>query len=75
MAMGGFLLTIPPLIWMYYRHNALRIPGGSSSYDSGYCSLPAYTHYAFFEWSLVIWDIAFDSFAVLDMQHLQVGSA
>ena len=26
--LGGFLMTIPPLIWMYYRHSGLRIPGG-----------------------------------------------
>jgi hypothetical protein len=33
----------------------------------------AYTYYAFFEWSLVVWDITFDSFAILDFQHLQVS--
>jgi hypothetical protein len=33
----------------------------------------AYTHYAFFEWSLVIWDIAFDSLAVSDIEGIKVG--
>ena len=60
MAFGGFLLSIPPLIWLYYRHSVLRIPG-------------AYTHYAFLEWSLVFWDVAFDSVAMSELKHLRVG--
>jgi hypothetical protein len=55
----GFLTTIPPLAYMFYRHAALRIPG-------------AYTHYAFFEWSLVVWDIAFDACAYKDLEHVKV---
>lgn len=34
----------------------------------------AYTHYAFFEWSLVLWDIAFDAFAVSDLAGIKVCS-
>lgn len=55
----GFLATIPPLVWQYYRHSVLRIAG-------------AYTVYAFFEWSLVIWDIGFDALAAGDVRHLQL---
>lgn len=57
--MSGFLLTIPPLIWTYYRHSVQRIPG-------------AYTHYAFFEWSLVFWDVSFDYLSVTELGHLRV---
>jgi hypothetical protein len=35
--------------------------------------MSAYTTYAFFEWSLVIWDIAFDSLAVDDLSNLKVS--
>jgi hypothetical protein len=31
MAFAGFLLMIPPLIWLFYRHSVQRIPGGESS--------------------------------------------
>ena len=27
-AFGGFLVTIPPLLWLYHQHSVLRIPGG-----------------------------------------------
>ncbi|WWC91829.1 uncharacterized protein L201_006776 [Kwoniella dendrophila CBS 6074] len=56
----GFLATIPPLIWLFYKHSVLRVPG-------------AYTYYAMFEWSLVIWDVAFDFMAVYEITHLQIA--
>jgi cytochrome b561 len=28
LALYSFLLTIPPLVWQYYRHSVMRIPGG-----------------------------------------------
>ena len=61
LAFAGFLLTIPPLIWLYYRHAVQRIPG-------------AYTYYAFFEWSLVFWDLSFDAVSAVELSHLQVRS-
>lgn len=30
----GFLATIPPMMWFYYRHSVLRIPGGMSVFPS-----------------------------------------
>lgn len=33
---------------------------------------PAYTYYAFFEWSLVVWDVAFDAACLFELDHLQV---
>lgn len=74
----GFLATIPPLMWFYYRHSALRIPGGTSALLS-YLETKltrgelAYTYYSMFEWSLVFWDLAFDALSVLELNHLQVG--
>ncbi|KAL7421582.1 Protein cwh43 [Cryptotrichosporon argae] len=59
LAAAGFGVSIPPLIWSFYRHSVARIPG-------------AYTTYAFVEWSLVGWDIAFDAAAVLELGHLQI---
>ncbi|WWD03771.1 hypothetical protein V865_001827 [Kwoniella europaea PYCC6329] len=56
----GFLAMIPPLIWFYYKHSIMRIPG-------------AYTYYSMFEWSLVLWDVAFDALAVLELGHLKIA--
>ncbi|WVR00084.1 hypothetical protein IAU59_007226 [Kwoniella sp. CBS 9459] len=56
----GFLAMIPPLIWLFYRHSVARIPG-------------AYTYYSMFEWSLVIWDVAFDAVAASELGHLQIS--
>lgn len=33
---------------------------------------PAYTIYAFFEWSLVILDVAFDTVAILDFKSFEI---
>ncbi|WVF72912.1 hypothetical protein IAT40_007730 [Kwoniella sp. CBS 6097] len=56
----GFLSMVPPLIWLFYRHSVARTPG-------------AYTYYSMFEWSLVIWDVAFDAVAVQELGHLQIS--
>ncbi|RXK35959.1 hypothetical protein M231_06782 [Tremella mesenterica] len=57
--MIAFISMVPFLMWHYYRHSVLRIPG-------------AYTVYAFFEWSLVVWDIAFDAVSISELGHLRV---
>ncbi|WVO15056.1 hypothetical protein L204_102700 [Cryptococcus depauperatus] len=59
LALCGFITTMLPLIWFYYRHSVLRIPG-------------AYTYYALFEWSLVFWDLAYDALSMLEIGHLQI---
>lgn len=33
----------------------------------------AYTHYAFFEWSLVFWDVAFDAVTMAELKHIRVS--
>ncbi|OCF42243.1 calcofluor white hypersensitive protein [Kwoniella heveanensis CBS 569] len=56
----GFLAMVPPLIYLFYRHSVARVPG-------------AYTYYSMFEWSLVVWDVAFDAVAVSELGHLQIS--
>ncbi|BEJ12602.1 hypothetical protein CspHIS471_0210620 [Cutaneotrichosporon sp. HIS471] len=56
---AGFMLSIPPLIYFFIKHSVRRIPG-------------AYTQYAFFEWGLVFWDVAFDAGCLYELGHLQV---
>ncbi|KAJ7219905.1 Frag1/DRAM/Sfk1 family-domain-containing protein [Mycena pura] len=47
---SGFFLSLIPLIYYYIQHQVHRIPG-------------AYTRYSFFEWSLIVFDVLFDSIA------------
>ncbi|CAD6582430.1 MAG: hypothetical protein TREMPRED_003280, partial [Tremellales sp. Tagirdzhanova-0007] len=56
----GFLSTIPFVVWTYYRHSVMKIPG-------------AYTYYAFLEWSLIFWDVAFDAVAVFELQRIRAS--
>ncbi len=56
---AGFILSIPPLIYFFIKHSVRRVPG-------------AYTQYAFFEWGLVLWDVAFDAGCLFELGHLQV---
>ncbi|KAF9583840.1 hypothetical protein BGW38_008357 [Lunasporangiospora selenospora] len=48
-----FFGALFPMVYFFIQHNVHRIPG-------------AYTHYAFFEWSLIISDLAFDAVCMLD---------
>ncbi|WBW70579.1 glycosylceramide biosynthesis protein Cwh43 [Schizosaccharomyces osmophilus] len=59
---GSFLFvgTIFPLIYWYIQHKFKRIPG-------------AYTIYAFLEWSLIFWDVLFDSALYFDFQPLRLN--
>ncbi|KAI7890408.1 Frag1/DRAM/Sfk1 [Mucor mucedo] len=54
-----FFGTLPPMIYYFVQHKIHRIPG-------------AYTTYAFFEWSLIIYDIAFDAVTSLDFEKFDV---
>jgi hypothetical protein len=33
---------------------------------------PAYTRYAFFEWSLILFDVGFDAITVLDFEGFEI---
>lgn len=56
---GAFYGSIIPLIYFFIQHKVHRVPG-------------AYTTYAFFEWSLVLLDVAFDAVTALDFDSLEV---
>lgn len=49
-----FWLSLLPMIYFFVQHKVYRVPG-------------AYTRYAFFEWSLILFDILYDSVAIIDL--------
>lgn len=55
-----FFTTIVPLIYWFIQHKVHRKAG-------------AYTVYAFFEWSLVLFDVAFDAGTALDFGSLEIS--
>ncbi|KAG1725361.1 uncharacterized protein EDB91DRAFT_1239861 [Suillus paluster] len=52
---SAFFVSIIPMIYFFIQHKIHRIPG-------------AYTRYSFFEWSLILLDVLFDSIAELDFK-------
>ncbi|KAJ5103712.1 hypothetical protein N7532_004241 [Penicillium argentinense] len=54
-----FFGTLVPLIYYFIQHKVHKVPG-------------AYTRYAFFEWSLVLFDVGFDAITVLDFEGLEL---
>ncbi|TDL25465.1 hypothetical protein BD410DRAFT_836977 [Rickenella mellea] len=56
-----FFASIAPMGYFFVQHKVHKVPG-------------AYTHYAFFEWGLIIADILFDSVNVLEFSasNLQI---
>ncbi|KAI1325588.1 Frag1/DRAM/Sfk1 family protein [Xylariaceae sp. FL0255] len=54
-----FFATIIPMLYYYTQHKVHRVPG-------------AYTKYAFFEWSLILYDVAFDAVTVLDFDCFEL---
>ncbi|CAK7210103.1 Protein cwh43 [Sporothrix bragantina] len=56
---GAFFGTIIPLVYFFIQHKVHRVPG-------------AYTIYAFFEWSLVLFDVAFDAVTVFDFDTFEL---
>ncbi|KAJ1307349.1 hypothetical protein OPQ81_001454 [Rhizoctonia solani] len=62
-----FFGALPPMVYFFIRHKVQRIPG-------------AYTHYSFFEWWLIVADVAFDSlksteFSTVEISIRTVGSS
>ncbi|KAI1295223.1 hypothetical protein EDD11_007943 [Mortierella claussenii] len=53
-----FFGALIPMVYFFIQHNVHRIPG-------------AYTYYAFFEWSLIFSDLAFDAVNLIDFQTLE----
>ncbi|OCK84420.1 calcofluor white hypersensitive protein-like protein [Lepidopterella palustris CBS 459.81] len=56
---GSFFGTLVPLIYFFIQHKVHRVAG-------------AYTTYAFFEWTLVLLDVAFDAVTVFDFEGLEI---
>ncbi|KAF2400129.1 calcofluor white hypersensitive protein precursor [Trichodelitschia bisporula] len=56
---GAFFGTLIPLIYFFIQHKVHRVAG-------------AYTIYAFFEWSLVLLDVAFDACTVFDFESFEI---
>ncbi|KAG0203146.1 hypothetical protein BGX28_004494 [Mortierella sp. GBA30] len=53
-----FFGALIPMVHFFIQHNIHRIPG-------------AYTYYAFFEWSLIISDLAFDAVCMIDFETFE----
>ncbi|KAI5859843.1 Frag1/DRAM/Sfk1 family-domain-containing protein [Durotheca rogersii] len=56
---GAFFGAIPPMVYFYIQHKVHRVAG-------------AYTVYSFFEWSLVLFDVAFDAVTALDFEKFEI---
>ncbi|KAG0181862.1 hypothetical protein DFQ28_005065 [Apophysomyces sp. BC1034] len=56
--MIAFFGTLGPMIYYFLQHKVHRVPG-------------AYTTYAFFEWSLILYDVAFDAVSAIDFQNFE----
>ncbi|KAI2606778.1 Frag1/DRAM/Sfk1 family-domain-containing protein [Hypoxylon sp. NC1633] len=56
---AAFFSTIPFMMYFFVQHKIHRVAG-------------AYTTYAFFEWSLILFDVAFDAVTALDFESLEI---
>ncbi|KIW69733.1 hypothetical protein PV04_05592 [Phialophora macrospora] len=54
-----FFGTLVPLVYFFIQHKIHRVAG-------------AYTIYAFFEWSLILFDVAFDAVTALDFETFEL---
>ncbi|PGG96308.1 hypothetical protein AJ79_09642 [Helicocarpus griseus UAMH5409] len=54
-----FFGTLVPLIYYFIQHKVHKVPG-------------AYTKYAFFEWSLILFDVGFDAVTALDFGAFEI---
>jgi hypothetical protein len=72
---GSFFGTLVPLVYFFIQHKVNKIPGGMFTpiFQLTPTNSPqAYTIYAFFEWSLVLLDVAFDAVTVYDFDTFEV---
>ncbi|KAK8100997.1 calcofluor white hypersensitive protein [Apiospora kogelbergensis] len=56
---AAFFGTLIPLVYFFIQHKVHRVAG-------------AYTTYAFLEWSLILYDVAFDTVTVLDFSTFEI---
>lgn len=57
--MAAFFGCIVPMVPLYIQHKVYRVPG-------------AYSRYAYFEWGLIVLDIAFDALAAGQLKALDI---
>ncbi|RWA08210.1 hypothetical protein EKO27_g6884 [Xylaria grammica] len=55
----AFFTTIIPMVYFFIQHKVHRVAG-------------AYTTYSFFEWSLILYDVAFDAVTALDFDTFEI---
>lgn len=56
---GAFFATLVPLIYFFIQHKVHHVAG-------------AYTTYSFFEWSLVLLDVAFDAVTLVEFENFEI---
>ncbi|KAI9250628.1 Frag1/DRAM/Sfk1 family-domain-containing protein [Sporodiniella umbellata] len=59
---SAFFITLPPMVYFFIQHKVHKIPG-------------AYTTYAFFEWSLILYDVAYDAVTAIEFQNFELTIA
>lgn len=71
---GMFFGTLVPLVYFFIQHKVHKIAGGEQVVKRKGLALTvtAYTIYAFFEWALVLLDVAFDSVTVYDFASFEI---
>ncbi|CAG8760904.1 11934_t:CDS:2, partial [Dentiscutata erythropus] len=56
----AFFSTLVPMIYFFIQHKVQKVK-------------TAYTYYAFFEWSLILYDVAFDAITSFDFKNFQLA--
>ncbi|KAI8819697.1 putative integral plasma membrane protein [Fimicolochytrium jonesii] len=56
---AGFLAMVPGLVYFFIRHKLDKIPG-------------AYSYYALFEWSVILFDVGFDHATSIDVNDMSI---
>lgn len=72
---GCFFGSLVPLIYFFIQHKVHKVPGGKRSWSQKNPRLTffiAYTRYAFFEWSLILFDVGFDAVTALDFEAFEI---
>jgi hypothetical protein len=73
---GAFFGTLVPLIYFFIQHKVHKVAGGKALFRSifgvGLIHVSAYTIYAFFEWALILFDVAFDAVTALDFETFEL---
>lgn len=72
-----FFGCIPPLIYLYIQHKVHRVAGAYTRvrlvwHVFALLSTELLWQYAFFEWSLIIYDVLYDSTFLVDFARLEL---